>query len=193
MPTNPQKPPDNEAVAGYHSTSEVMAAIEGLTEDEHKKLAIIAALFHKRRPFRGIHDADDILQEAVFRTLTGRKRWRRGVSIIKHLDRAMENISGHRRHEDSMTTSALAIIANRQDPVRIDLRLMEREAQRAELRKVQDWFSGDRRALDVLALKAIGMSRSETLQELGISQKDYETISRRILRTLTKQAKGDEQ
>ena len=197
MSLGPQQPTDfdpDSGTAGYHSTAEARAAVESLSDDDHAKLMIIAHYFRKHRLRGTIHEATDLLQEAILRTLRGNRCWRRGVSIVKHLDRTMESISSNPRLQDQATLTELRDAANVRDPVRMDEHLIQKEEQQTELEKIRGWFSADPPALSVLALQALEKSPSEVQEELGIGPKDYATILRRIQRTLAKQSntQGDE-
>lgn len=82
----------------YATRAEVEAGLAALNASDHAKLAIIAAFFCKeRRLALSVIEPQELLSEAVLKTLQCEegKRWSKKVSLLKHLDRAMENISGH--------------------------------------------------------------------------------------------------
>jgi hypothetical protein len=82
----------------YATRGEVEAGLAALNASDHAKLAISAAFFCKeRRLALSVIEPQELLSEAVLKTLQCEegKRWSKKVSLLKHLDRAMENISGH--------------------------------------------------------------------------------------------------
>src|SRR5579871_5279143 len=80
----------------YATGEEVEAAIKSLTDTDHTKLMLIAESFCRRRKFSSsVLEPKELLGEAVLKTLQLRKKWNKQISMVKHLDRAMENISGH--------------------------------------------------------------------------------------------------
>ena len=85
----------------YATTEEVHDAIQHLQDSDFVKLMIIARSFTKRRLYGAVVGADDLLQEAIAKTLAGRRRWNRDVSIVRHLDRVMESDSGPSRRATS--------------------------------------------------------------------------------------------
>src|ERR1017187_8382982 len=64
----------------------VRAAIEGLTSENLDRLYYMARRFDSRRH-------EDLLHEAIRRTLSGERRWRDGVEIFWHLYGCMRSIA----------------------------------------------------------------------------------------------------
>src|ERR1051326_2960455 len=87
--------------AAQHATAEEVAkAIEGLSNDDYAKLMLIAGSFCKsRRLSTSVMEPQELLAEAFAKTLQLNKKWNKRISFIRHLDRAMENISGHLARE----------------------------------------------------------------------------------------------
>ena len=79
----------------FASLAETRASIEGLSSHDYTRLILIAEFFARRRTQGSIVEAEDLLHDAVLKTLDGRRRWKRSVSMLKHLDRVMESDSGH--------------------------------------------------------------------------------------------------
>src|SRR5258706_4994619 len=80
----------------YASAEEVEVAVLGLTNDDHAKLLLIARSFCKNsRLYTSVMEPEELLAEAFAKTLQVEKKWNKRISIVRHLDRAMENISGH--------------------------------------------------------------------------------------------------
>jgi RNA polymerase sigma factor (sigma-70 family) len=166
---------------------EACEAIRCLTAADHAKLMIIARIFAYRRTQGSVIEAEDLLHEAIVRTATGDKKWNRKVSIVKHLDRAMENLSGHAVKKARRTESFEAggfDLATESEP--IDSQMIVNE----QLETVLPRLEKDEVALQVLRLKADDFSPSEIQAKLGISEREYETVSRRIRRLREKLPRG---
>lgn len=98
---------DATRVAEYHDGDDVEKAIHGLSVADHERLRRIAksyAMGLGHYPHES--PAADLLQEAVMRTLEGKRRWRRGVDFIHHLDRTMKSI-GHSWRKRHKSTASL--------------------------------------------------------------------------------------
>src|SRR4051794_40140042 len=83
--------------ATYASPEEVDEAIGRITPADSERLLRFAQL--KARGLRGLGigvDAEDLLQEAVARTVDpDGKRWPKDIKFVAHLIAAMRNIAGH--------------------------------------------------------------------------------------------------
>ena len=174
----------------YATPMEVEQALNALSPSELGKLMIIAAAFCRQRYLaRSVCEPHDLLHQAVLKTLeSGKgKRWNKQVSIIKHLDRAMENISGHLARKQSQTFTF---------PDGLETETNEGEAYTPtdpgeEAEKVaallNDVFGDDDQAKEIFALRKIdGLCPDEIQARLKISNTELETANRRILRKLSK-------
>lgn len=80
----------------YATAEEVAEGLRALTDADHVKLLMVAKYFCKRRGLTtNVMEPEELLHQAVLKTLQQEKKWFKGVSLLKHLDRAMQNISGH--------------------------------------------------------------------------------------------------
>ena len=93
--TTSQPQPQIPSEDGHASSNEAAEAIVGLSAKERATLRKLARSYWKDRTHapNAACDPDDLLQEALVRTLQGTRRWRRSVAILKHLVRTMESIS----------------------------------------------------------------------------------------------------
>lgn len=195
---DPDPEPDEK---DYASTEEVQAALRQLSPADEKKLAMIAAVLCERRiegTSEGWQGPDDLLQEAIVRTLAGDKRWRRSVSMVKHLDRAMENISGHAaaRHEKAPVLSGLEGELDegetrlrrprRAGPHPFDSAVDYGAAVKDDLVAARRLFAADQEALRLLESQSEGRTESEIQQLFGIGKTQYDTITKRIRRRLAR-------
>jgi hypothetical protein len=190
MAISPSKPPEldlRKSRTGRVATQkEVEAAINGLTEADLIKLSAIASYFCNDRSLStGTLEPKELLGEAIFKTLTCTKKWRTSVSILRHLDRAMENISGHAK-ENSLRR---AIPKNgEEEEISIEEiaktpgNVVQTVQAREELRRLKVRFGSDHAAWQVVLLRACGATPQEISRQLRLSAREYETIAKRIRR-----------
>ena len=175
--------------ARYARREEVHDAIQHLQKSDFAKLMLIARSFTKKRRLNGAYaEPEDLLQEAIAKTLDGRRRWSREVSIIRHLDRVMESDSGHfaerreleaKRGRDHMYDPDLHPESASLEPSPED-RVRDRDA----LDNVLASFAGDEESLQLIRLKGDDLLASEIRRELGMSKTEYDTVTKRIRRRL---------
>ena len=178
----PMPEPEDQGVA---SQTEARVAIEGLTSADFVKLMLNARSFARARIRGSVVEAEDLLQEAIAKTLDGRRNWNRRVSILKHLDRVMESDAGHMA-ERRETRNALPIAERADVPAARSDDPNVRVVARQDLDNLHGLFAGDREALEVLNLKGEGHSASEIRQALGMSSTQYDTVTKRIRRRVAK-------
>jgi hypothetical protein len=77
----------------YYTIKEAIDAIRNLSGKDYIKLSLIARFFIRSRHISNI-EPENLLHDAIAKTIDGRRRWKKGISIIKHLDRNMESDSG---------------------------------------------------------------------------------------------------
>lgn len=172
----------------YATGEEVHNVIQHLQDSDFVKLMIIARSFTKRRLYGALVGAEDLLQEAIAKTLAGRRRWNRDVSIVRHLDRVMESDSSHlaerraqeaqrvREHMPPLDVHA-ATVPHELSP---EYRLQVCET----LDNVVAFFADDERALQLIHLKGKDFSASEIQRKLGMSKTEYDTVTKRIRRRI---------
>lgn len=160
---------------------EARHAIESLGPSDYAKLVLIARSFARTRLQGTVVEPVDLLHDAIVKTLDGRRRWNKNVTIIKHLDRIMESDSGHvAEHRvahgaERLPDGELEPAAQLTDP-------MTRLSAVEELEDLLDLFANDKMALNLLLLKSHGLSAFEIQRELGIGKTQYETATKRIRR-----------
>lgn len=172
----------------YATTGEAHDAIQHLQNSDFVKLMIIARSFTRRRLYGAVVDPEDLLQEAITKTLAGRRRWNRDVSIVRHLDRVMESDSGHLAERRALEAQRFR---EHMQPLYVHPEPVAREpSPEARLRacetldNVLAFFAEDERALQLIRLKGDDFSASEIQQKLGMSRTEYDTVTKRIRRRL---------
>lgn len=183
----------------YATREEAEQAISELTEPDYVKLMVLAFMHWKQRKLRDLMQPQELLSEAILRTIAPSKRprrWRRAVvSLIDHLNRTMESISGHAVGQAVAETAVLIDLhAQEVDPRTAAPRRFhravaeERLLARAELDDIEQAFAGAPRAFGLLRMKAEGYSESEIMTRLGISKREYETARKKAEREIAKYA-----
>jgi len=180
-----------EGKVAYATCEEVRRAIKTLTDPDYIKLMMIAQSFCKNRGIpTSAMEPKELLSEAVLRTCRMDKKWNKGISIVRHLDRAMENISGHLVRERSKMVSfpdglnpepeqgkAHAI---QDGPESV---MASEEETRALIKGV---FGDDHLAAQVFVMRVEGFGVPEILAKVNLTESDYEAITRRIRRRISK-------
>ena len=202
----PHLAPDEESqdeqggpLSEYASTEEARAAIEALTDSDYERLMLVASIHRKHRRLGDQMTAEELLSEAIVRTLrpTGRvRRWRKAVvPIVQHLDRTMESVSGHavaKAKEESDMREALAV--EDLDPqAKASRRLHAADTTQwllavEELEELKRRFAGAPAALAYLRLRAEGYSESEITARLGMDKRMYEAARKKAEREIAKYA-----
>lgn len=197
--TAPEAQPQSSPEDNYASLEEAAEAIVGLSSKDLATLQKLARSYWEDRMSgpNAASDPEDLFQEAIVRTLRGKRRWRRSVTIIKHLVRTMESISwdalrARRAQPHAWTKETVEDI----DPgdhdddsdasVVVDVVLA-----REELARIEALFEYDQEALEVLQCRSLGLLPSETCARLSIERSRYDTVSKRIWRKLTKSAENN--
>ncbi len=165
----------------FATPEEARQAIVGLCATDYAKLMLIATGFARKRVVGTVIEPKDLLHDAITKTLDGRRKWRRTVSILKHLDRIIESDSGHVAEQTqahrtvAMPEGEEGLLDRRHRPEDV---IESRDAFDQALRK----FDGDEIAMEIIRLKGDGFSASEIQRELAMSKTQYETATRRIRR-----------
>jgi hypothetical protein len=183
----------------YASREEATEAILALTPTDHKKLIIIARLHWKQRNLRDVMRPEELLNEAIVRTIAPAqrtRRWRKAVvSLLKHLDRTMESISGHAMGDAVVETEALdKLLADEVDSETLAPRRFHRAIAedkliaREQLAELDRSFVDAPRALALLRLRAEGFTESEIMTRLGMNRQAYDAARKKAEREVAKYA-----
>lgn len=177
----------------YASLEEVERAICGLTDADHAKLMLIAHSFCKRRSL-GYSEMqpEELLSEAILSTCQLHKKWNKAITIVRHLDRAMENISGHLvRARQEERVKIISFPDGLRPPEEGSQAYQSHEeaaaaAKEQALSMIQAVFGDDDLARKVFLMRVEETEISEILLKLNLAEAQYETITRRIRRRISK-------
>lgn len=191
----------------YATDAEVKAAVVALSDDEAHVLRRAAEFRARSLVALGLGvDADDLLKEAIARTIAGTRRWRRGISLVQHLKMTMRSIASHLRdkmnldldtpREDGQKRYKLVAATGHEDGDALDS-VMSRTpaadavvAARDELRLIRERFASDQKVLDVIDGLESEMTGPDIQEVLGISDQEYETRIKRMRETLARDRRG---
>lgn len=188
----------SDGPAQYATSDEARVALMQLTGPDLKKLGLVAELHCRHFGIPPSHmEPGDLLNEAFRRTRDLTKKWRKGVGIMYHLNRAMENIAGHevsklaRRFDVVQAESADGDYYGNEDPLddlqkprSADETVFAKVGARDEIRLLEEIFRDDLPALRVLKLRAARQEGKAIQVSLNLSKQEYETINKRILRKI---------
>jgi DNA-directed RNA polymerase specialized sigma24 family protein len=169
-----------EQATEHHSLSEVREAIVGLSEADWTRLMTYARGYCSKRIRGSVFEPEDLLQEALIRTLKPtekRRHWKKGIPFLQHVDQALRSISSDQARKDaSRTTSALP------EDDELETHDKPREEFDAHEEQVLAMFDEKPLARDIVLLQEAGLSASAIQKELGISKTDYDSTCRWIRR-----------
>ncbi|HVI03049.1 MAG TPA: hypothetical protein VM869_30345 [Enhygromyxa sp.] len=158
--------------------SVIERAIESLSDADWYRLRQVARILAWKVPTM---DGEELLFEALERTLDDRRRWNRAaVEFVGHLIGVMRSIASHeasRRGLDTVgLTSSMDLIA----PENPESSLSAEE----QIRRLRAHFGerSDGEALQVLDAMELGCDGATIRAQLDITQTQLETIVRRIRR-----------
>jgi DNA-directed RNA polymerase specialized sigma24 family protein len=169
--------------------SEVEGAIRALTDAEGLRLGKVAR--YRARALAGLGlgiSGDDLLQDAIARTLNGDRRWRKTVTFEWHLTETMRSLANHARDE---LKGCAVVTATAEDqsgyldgiPLRSCFPDGERVTATAEqLERINVRFADDDEVGLVVQGLALGMTGPEIQADLNISETQFETIMTRLRR-----------
>lgn len=182
-----------------HTPAAVEKAAAGLSRLDRKRLRAAA-----RAILRGfglhtvVRDDDDLVSEALYRTLSGSRSWRKGVDFTRHLAEAMRSIAWAWREREmekaeaetgsvdfwdpmavvsaeEATAELAVLVAPEPDPEQVAI-------AKEQVRMLERAFADDRVAREVLAGWAIGYKGPEIRRRCGITERELRAAIRRIRR-----------
>ena len=186
--------------------SEVSSAIEALTPAELLRLRSYARFRMRALSSAGIgRNHEDLMSEAITATLAGTRRWNKeAVDMTGHLAGVMRSLSSHWSAQVATAGEGLvwqgavdegtgerAQVAQESPAVRPDA---ERElAARQEVERIRRYFVSDELVLRVIGQFEQGLRGPDIKQALGLSQKQYETVLKRLRRGVERmQRRGED-
>ena len=179
----------------HYSDDEVMALISALSVEEQRRLAMLAR--NRAQTLPGV-EAGMLLNEAVVRTIDGRRNWPRGVSADRFLDQTMRSIVSNDWKHLSVE-SKYGVISEQQakkgceeysgipdeitDSVPDPARIIYVEQR---LEQVFKALASDHNAIAVAMGRAEQKTQREIQETFGLTARDYESARKRFDRVMAK-------
>jgi RNA polymerase sigma-70 factor (ECF subfamily) len=163
-------PIEGKASTAALSQAELFAIIQALSDADKIALMKIARLYARRTPF----DHDDLLQEAIYRVLSGRRVWTRGAPVRSFLAGVMQSIAWEWKSEPHDPFV---------DPP--DPKCGEPGAQ-IDIGKIVVTFADDPVAQKIVLLMMQGARGEELQRSSGLGKVDYESKRKKIRRRFEK-------
>ena len=180
----------------YYTVEEAKAHVRGLTDVEWVRLNELARIRVRAVPDR---TSEDFLQEAFLRVLQGDRRWPRGLSPDRFFAQILRSLVSDywkgRYREKQRLDVRLATEVEIGDPDDDPVDVIEQHPDMAptpeEVRyaaKTLEEFLGDlgAHARDVVEWQLAGYTKVEIQADFGLDDTAYDTITRRIRRSLAK-------
>jgi DNA-directed RNA polymerase specialized sigma24 family protein len=171
----------------FATTAEAIAAVEQLTDDDLCWLQFEADMLanNAMRPARADVDGADLLQEALIRTITGKRNWRKSVDFNWYLFHAMRSIAdawGKERKKAKTVTDEELEIAH----VAHHSQVMRQVESQNRLEEARSHFGDDLEAWRILEYRTKGKSVSDICCEMSITKRQYEAAVKRTQRLRAK-------
>ena len=190
-----------------HSTEKVHEAVTGLSRRQLNRLKAAGYQYVRQYGLDPVvRTPGDLVNEAMIRTLDGRRGWRQDVELMAHLIMVMSSIASSWRKHDVRRADAAAAEHRETDlkpagdgdtggrvenaPAR-DADEVTRQVAQADLDAIRQHFvdAGDEMVTDLLELWQQGSTGPEIRRQQGISDKDYWAACRRLRRWVRKEAR----
>lgn len=178
-----------------HTGAEIERATAGLEAADLKRLRAVARVLIGPNVDSAGRDYDDLVSEAVLRTLQGSRAWCRGVDFLHHLAQAMRSVAFEWRQQGQRRAEA-GLVPLPESPSggddlgqglvesapSLDPGAEARAITRDRLRAMVEAFEDDRAASVVLEGWAAGRKGPEIRRRHGMSEKELRAAMRRIRR-----------
>ena len=189
--TDEEFDPDDGDPSEYRSEAELREELSKLTEAEAKRLIGIAR-------YRGIGTflvAEDLFHTSIERLLEGRRRWRKDESLAQCVARTVKSLVmdrwrrqkrvSIRAETDLGEAEAGALEATAYDVPSVERVLIARQ----EVEEIKAVLKDDKNTLEVAMMVAEGESPAEIREAYGLTQTQYDTLLKRIVRARKKMQK----
>ncbi len=177
-----------------HTDAEVERAVAGLTRADLKRLRAIArTIFSSLSLPAADRGPDDLVSEALARTLNRSRGWRKQVDFLYHLSQSMRSIAWKWREREDEKARAVTTLSLDElpggDAAALPDTLTSRSSdpqattiRRDLLRQIQRAFADDPAARAVLDSWAQGCKGPEIRRRHGLTEKELRAAIRRIRR-----------
>lgn len=161
------------------SIDEVARLLSRLRQADHLRFAALAQTWISGCPRR---EPAELLNEALSRILSGARPWPVDVPLPAFLSQVMRSIASQWRHEDQREP-----LLNDGDVLRDDAAIPETSDFADLTVRMRKALEDDPPALGIFEHILSQTSRKDARTELGIDETGYDTVRRRMIRTLKEQ------
>lgn len=190
----------DEAVSAFHDVQAVEEAIQALSEKDLYRLKKAARFrFRSLGSYVAGKDYKDLEQNAIARTLSGDRQWRKGIDLIRHLDQTMRSIcdswrKSQRRAADAGAAEVTAadLIDDDSSESPVDLApSAEPDQERSiaasqALRDIAGSFADDAQISNIIAGWQQGLKGPEIQEIADMSKKEFDGAVKRLRYKLTR-------
>ncbi len=169
-------------MSGNPAESDLRDAIASMTADELLRLQLAARVLDPQHH-------EDLIQEAIFGTLSGKRKWKKEISLFWHLHGTMRSIASSwakKTAKDAIPASQVSHDNGASDCLTAfatDAPGPERQAAaRNVLRRILERFRLDVVVLAIVNRRLIGETRSETQVALNLDDDAFLAASQRLRR-----------
>ncbi len=191
-----------------HSTESVRDAVARLGARDLNRLQAAGRQYVRRYALDpAVHDHEDLVAEAMTRTLSGDRGWKKGILLVEHLILVMSSIAsswrkGAVRRADGGAAEIReadlrpegydgGIDSPLQDVPATDPGMERALAARADLEAIQRHFAADEIVSKMIAGWAEGSTGPQIRTYRRISDKEYRAAMRRLRRWIRKEVGDD--
>lgn len=156
---------------------EVRRALDRLRPADIVRLTLLARVWASTLARR---DADDLLNEAFDRIISGRRPWPADLSLPTFLNGVMRSIAHQWRHEDRREA-----LINDDDAIALDQIRDEDQVDYVMIdlkERMRDALADDPEALGIFTHILADSDREEAQAALGLDAQGYDTARRRMIR-----------
>lgn len=179
----------------FHSLAEVESAIAELENHDVLKLRLYAGanLVFNDREF----SEDDLINEAVSRTLSGNRQWNQKLTIVQHLIGSMRSIANGQRRKKGSHAELLS------EDLSYDDKQIQLESEsehcidnatvndsQTAIKTIFATFEKDSDSTKILNALLNDEKRSETISKTSMSENRYGAARKRITRKVLMMRKG---
>jgi len=165
--------------------AEIEKAIGALRPSDLVRLGKVASFRARALAAAGLgQSGEDLLQEAIKRTLAGQRHWRKAIPFVTHLVATMRSIANHaleKVHGAVLVSTATDDVqqppgvSQGSDPERL-------AAAKERFQQIRKRFDDDDEVGLVLEGMAAGMKGIDIQRDLNLTPQQYETILLRLRR-----------
>lgn len=168
-----------EETDGFWSPSDINNAINNLSKADTYRLHSIA----KQYSYHCSMDVDEILNEAIFRAISGKRKCPINVSLIAFISQTMRSIAFNERRKNEKYESIDNSTTSLQDK---SVSLDEKASADQELNTISELFKNDEDITSYLMGISDGLTPNEICELWEWDRKKYGSVQKRLRRSLNK-------